>query len=333
MDSIDKKLDRIENGIVKILNNLPSSNNLLKKQLLPSQNQQKLSIITICYNEKNICETCESILAQEYTDFQWIVIDGGSDEKYLKELKKYKNRMDFYISEPDNGRYHAMNKGILQANGEWVLFLNGGDSLYNKETLKNIFNFKKHPILKSPNFDVDILYGEVISKENGMMPWPSWGVGPQIWDMNRFEHYSLPHQATFIKRYMFNKCGLYDEKYKSAGDLEWFIRSIIENNATYGYIPTIISIYNFDGISSTNKIAIEESISIRKKYNKYIKNVNHDIVNYAYKLLLFREPESEKIIQNAINLDRTDFILQILQSDEFKKKNSVLYKQLYKNNM
>ena len=88
----------------------------------------QLSIVTVCYNEKDIGRTCESIVSQSCQDFEWIVVDGGSTDGSLEVIKHYKERIDILISEPDNGIYDAMNKGIRLAKGKWINFMNGGDT-------------------------------------------------------------------------------------------------------------------------------------------------------------------------------------------------------------
>ena len=100
----------------------------------------KLSIITVCYNEPNLEKTCKSIIEQTYQDFEWIVVDGGSNEQTQNIWNKYKNRINYFISEKDSGVYNAMNKGIKQSNGEYLLFLNAGDYLFDKDALKITFD-------------------------------------------------------------------------------------------------------------------------------------------------------------------------------------------------
>lgn len=113
----------------------------------------KLSVITICYNEKNIRKTCESIVGQSWQDFEWIVVDGGSTDGTLDVLNEYRDRIDVLISEPDNGIYNAMNKGIARARGEWLNFMNGGDAFCDKTVLEQVFGGG------SSRDGADVLYG------------------------------------------------------------------------------------------------------------------------------------------------------------------------------
>ena len=117
----------------------------------------EFTIITICRNIKDtIGRTCESIINQTYQYFEWIVVDGNSDDGTYEILQTYKNRIDYLIHEPDSGIYNAMNKGIRYANGEYLLFLNGGDEFYSNDILEKI---KK-------KLNSDIVYGDIIVKQS-----------------------------------------------------------------------------------------------------------------------------------------------------------------------
>ena len=233
----------------------------------------KLSIITICFNEKYINDTCYSVVNQSWQDFEWIVVDGGSTDESLNILNQYKDSMQIFISENDDGRYHAMNKGISHARGEYLLFLNGGDYLANNNVLKHIFEYIPISGFENYlNFDLqsDIIYGEILTRETGMMPWPLWTIGPQHFDLEYFSNHSLPHQATFIRRDLFKQYGYFDQKYVYAGDYEWFMRVILKYNASTTYIPIPVSIYNFEGASSKGIESNQPHIlEMQKAYNYY----------------------------------------------------------------
>ena len=97
-----------------------------------------VSVITVCYNEKKIENTCKSIINQTFEDYEWIVVDGGSNDDTVDIFKKYKKNMSYFGSDKDSGIYNAMNKGIKIAKGEWIIFMNGGDCFYQKNSLSKI---------------------------------------------------------------------------------------------------------------------------------------------------------------------------------------------------
>lgn len=218
---------------------------------------KKLSIITICYNEPNLAKTCESIINQSWQDFEWIVIDGGSNDKTLAIFEKYKGRIDKFISEPDNGIYNAMNKGIKLSSGEYLNFMNAGDYYFYNDVLKDIFADK--------SYNADILYGnecwvrggEYLSSHIEQIP-------PKL--TKEVLYITAPrHQASFIRKILFEKYGGYNEKFAIAGDYEkWFV--FMKNNAIFEYIPYIVCYYNLDGISCNKNLRINECAKIIDKY-------------------------------------------------------------------
>lgn len=197
----------------------------------------KLSIITICYNQPDIEETCESIVNQTFQDFEWIIIDGGSTDGTLKQLEKYKNRINILISEKDNGRYNAMNKGIKLAKGEWLNFMNGGDSFKDSNTLERIF---------SKNYDKKVLYGFMnLIKINGEELIHKY---PENVDKAFFLNHGINHQASFIKRELFKEFGLYEENYNSIADwVKWVCFSV--NGIKFQLIPEVIANFKQDGVT------------------------------------------------------------------------------------
>lgn len=225
----------------------------------------KLSIITICRNEaKEIEDTCKSVAIQTYKHFEWIVIDGESSDGTLDILEKYKEKMSHFISERDKGIYYAMNKGIHLAQGEYLLFLNGGDYLENARILEEVF---------SKNFTSDIIYGNekfILSSEDKKRFY-ILKTGPKKMNAYYFLHnFSLRHQSTFIKKDLFQKFGLYDVNYRSAADIEMFIRFIFKHKSSYDYINKTISCFKgYDGMSTDLKlkqVGIGEIREIHKKY-------------------------------------------------------------------
>ncbi len=214
----------------------------------------KLTIITICFNIKDdIRATCESIVNQTCQDFEWIVVDGGSTDGTREILEEYKERINVFISEKDEGVYDAMNKGIVRANGEYINFINGGDELHTVDIVETIL-----PLLNSS----DVYYGNtVFLNEDG---------STQLWRLPRFLPQdffiknSISHPSSYIRRELFSQHGLYSTHFKVISDYEFWV-ILQKNNAKFTHIPHIISIFHCGGISSTSK-NIEERIPMMAEY-------------------------------------------------------------------
>ena len=234
----------------------------------------KLSIITICYNEPRLEDTCKSIVNQTWQDFEWIVIDGGSGEETQKIFDKYKYRINKFISEPDNGRYSAMNKGIRLANGEWLNFMNAGDYFHYNNALKDVFENK--------TYAAGILYAneKFITDNMQIVETVPESVGSRYFINN-----TIRHQSSFIKRNLFDKYGLYNENLQIFSDHEKWIQ-FSQGKEIFQYLPYIIACFNLGGISAANsqKHKKEKIDTIKKYYtieqlnqveNEYEKKIKH----------------------------------------------------------
>ena len=221
------------------------------------QQKMPLTIITVCYNIKDEIEkTCQSIVNQTWQNFEWIVVDGGSTDGTVEELNKYRSRINVFISEPDKGIYNAMNKGIKLASGEWLSFMNGGDIYAANDVLEKVFKDKEH--------DADVLYGNVNEiYPDGRVKRTNYKT--QI-DLSFFTNDVINHQGSFIKRNLFDKYGLYDEKYKIASDREkWIV--FAKDGCTFKYVDVIIADFMRNGISSNRSAALAaEQEEICAKY-------------------------------------------------------------------
>ena len=166
-------------------------------------------------------------------------------------IKNYEEKISFWVSEPDTGIYNAMNKGILNSHGEYCLFLNSGDFLYNENILSSVF------------LDInneDIISGAVLTYSNlNDKRILLKGIDDSNITLGKFLYTGIRHQATFIKRDLFNKFGLYDESYRISSDYIFFLKVLIWENVTYKYVAKIITSYNSDGISSVAFHAKEAS--------------------------------------------------------------------------
>ena len=165
----------------------------------------------------------QSVVNQNYSDFEYIIIDGGSSDNSVDVINKYSDKIDYWVSEPDKGIYNAMNKGIQQAHGEYLLFLNSGDELLGPDSLSSINNFLKVE---------DIIYTNLIIKDSQSEYVRKY---PEKLSFNYFLSDSLPHPATFIKKSLFERLGNYYEDLKICSDWAFFINAICKYNATFKY--------------------------------------------------------------------------------------------------
>lgn len=217
----------------------------------------KLSVITICFNEKEIRRTCESIVQQSWQDFEWIVVDGGSTDETLDILNEYKDRIDIFVSEKDNGIYNAMNKGIKLAHGKWLSFMNGGDCFYDHDVLKKVFG-------NNPLYDAfDVLYGfSFLSNKKRFQTFKT------IHSRNYFIRNNLSHQASFTRKELFEKYGCFDETLKICSDFDRWCNFAL-HGARFKPLGFCIAFFDTGGISSNPKYAaqtLQERDAILKRY-------------------------------------------------------------------
>ncbi len=228
----------------------------------------KLSIITINYNNKvGLEKTIKSVVEQSFSDFEFIVIDGGSTDGSSDIVEKYKHKITYSVSERDKGIYDAQNKGIGVAKGEYCLFLNSGDYLLNTDVLQKVVenNLSSDIIACDMQFD----YGEkkIVRQQPDSVSF-FYMMDTSIW-----------HPATFIKRTLFQKFGNYNLAYKTAADYDFFLKTVIVNNATYAHQHTVLSVFDTGGVSSdaaTVDKRKEERRLIQKQYfpDQMIKEAN-----------------------------------------------------------
>lgn len=257
----------------------------------------KISVITINYNEKEGFEkTIESVLNQTYQDFEFIIIDGGSTDGSRNVIDKYKDRISYWVSEPDKGVYSAMNKGIRGATGEFVIFMNGGDIFANSEVLEkvesNLIN------------EFDIYYGDNYNsrheKHKRILEYP------EKLDFAFFYSKTISHQSTFIRRKLFDDHFYYNEDYKIASDWEFFIYTICYKNVPYKHLENIISIFDCNGISYNPKfVGI-----IQEERNKTLQKYFPAFIDHYEKYLEF---ESKRYKQ-FVNIKQYDIAWRILKA-------------------
>ena len=226
-----------------------------------------LSIITITYKNLNgLKRTARSIQRQNFSDYEWIVIDGGSNDGTSEYLKSLKRQPDFWCSEPDSGIYDAMNKGLSHACGRWCLFLNSGDSLYEDDVLKRLFS-------EMP--EADIVYCDAVFRGTGKSFDMTY---PDKLTLDFFVERSICHQATFIKRQLLTESNGYSTDYKIVSDWRAWIVWIMQGKL-FVHKSIVMCIFMLDGIGSTK---LQEAKEEREK-------VFEELLPEYVKPLLFNE--------------------------------------------
>jgi glycosyltransferase involved in cell wall biosynthesis len=199
-----------------------------------------LTIITINYNDQDgLKKTVDSVIAQSLSNFEYIVIDGNSDDGSVEFLETIKRNHFKYVSQQDLGIYNAMNKGINMASGKYLLFLNSGDFLENKDVVTSVM-----PYLDN---EYSILSGNLIFDENKVKRLRE---SPNKISFSYLVGNAISHPSTFIKRDLFSKYGNYDESYKIVSDWAFFMKILGLNNETYLKLPLTISVFDTQGVSS-----------------------------------------------------------------------------------
>ena len=208
----------------------------------------KLSIITINYNDVvGLKRTFESVVNQTWKEFEYIVIDGGSNDGSKEFLEENNDQLTYWISEPDKGIYNAMNKGINVANGEYLLFLNSGDFLYSRES----FEKAKKVLEKAKK---DIYYGNIIVRgQEDRLP-----TFPDTLSFNYFYTGTLHHPASFVRKSCLLEMGGDDESLKIVSDWKFFIVGIFKKGFSFEYFDEIVSVFDVGGVSSTNSSLMAE---------------------------------------------------------------------------
>ena len=199
----------------------------------------RYSIITINYNNKiGLHNTIKSVVQQTCNDYEYIIIDGGSEDGSVDVINNYKDHVDYWVSEVDRGIYHAMNKGVSRAQGDYCIFMNSGDCFYNETVLERITRLEDKD---------DIVVGRVVSHNNQLL------FAPPSRDISLYYLYSgtVPHQSSFIKTELLRQYP-YDENLKIVSDWKFFVQAIIEGNCTIRFVNELVARFDMDGVSTSN---------------------------------------------------------------------------------
>lgn len=234
-----------------------------------------VSIITINYNNaKGLETTLVSVHNQKNKEYELIIIDGESTDDSLSVIDKYQSIIAYSCSEKDNGVYDAMNKGIKKATGDFLIFMNSGDSFYDNNTLATFSDLK----ILHPKFD--IIYGDVNAVDLAIH---KKIMQPKKLNLFYFIDHTLNHQATFIKRELFKKYGLYSTEYKISSDYEFFLKAFLDDDTRFIHHDFTVCNFQLDGMSqnpinfdnvSKERLIIQKKHIPAKELNYYLKLKN-----------------------------------------------------------
>ncbi len=239
---------------------------------------RKISIITICLNEeKTISRTIESVLNQTYSNIEYIIKDGGSSDNSNEIISRYREKLESrnikfcYLTGKDSGIYDAMNIALKEATGEWVNFMNAGDSFYSPYVLSDLFNNKQWT-------KCGILYGHTLCElERGYRY-------VQINNHNRLiDGIGISQQVCFVRKELLDKYP-FSKRYKILGDFD-FLLKMYSLNVSFINVNLIIANYNRQGVSSRhiyettmecheilNQYRKQESFTVKDKFILKIKD-------------------------------------------------------------
>lgn len=252
----------------------------------------KISVVTVCYNSESVIEkTIQSVVNQSFDDFEYIIIDGASTDETLKIIEKYKNKITKVVSEKDKGIYDAMNKGIANASGEYIIFLNADDVFLHENVLK--LAAEKMTDKK------DLYFGDLVflEKSTGKINNRRQNNVNYIYLCGGM----LFHPTIFAAKTLFEKVGNFDTQYRIVADYDWIIRALVKNKASCKYLDMPITIFaEGEGASSNPKNQEFHKKERKEVQHKYFSPLMITVSNFLYKSM--RSSLSLPIVKNLLQI-------------------------------
>lgn len=223
----------------------------------------KLSIITINLNSSSgLHKTIESIVSQTFTEYEYIIIDGGSTDGSVDVINEFADKITFWESEPDKGIYNAMNKGLKQATGDIITFLNSGDNYCTPHSLESAIGHIKEKINLAELFFFDYIYKSDTSQK----------LISSSDVINKFviSKKGFGHSSTFYRKTLFESIGQFEENFKISADRAFYMKAIVQDKLPFAYFPFPVSVFHEGGLSTNNN------------FKAILKEEDNEIINTFY---------------------------------------------------
>lgn len=256
----------------------------------------KFSVITVCFNDhEGIEKTVRSVVEQTCSDYEYIIIDGGSTDGSIDVIEKYRDNIHYWVSEKDNGVYAAMNKAIRAAKGDYCIFMNSGDSFFSNDVLEKVEHL---------NLDCNLAVGGASMTRKGKQI--SLVIPPDNVCIGFWLYHSVIHQAAFMcTTYLKEK--LYDESLKIVADWKYMLSEYVNRRYIYQSIPFTICCFDTSGMSSN-----EEKRNMERE--KVLKEVLPPMIYDDYKKYAGLKPlySNDALLNNLNEVFKYRTLVQIL---------------------
>lgn len=248
----------------------------------------KVTVITICYNAAaELQETIASVVRQNFEDFEYLIVDGGSKDESVEIARSYeaefaRRNIPYRItSEQDKGIYDALNKGTDLAEGQWLICMNAGDRFYGENVLSRVFEENTE--------SVDVLYGDTVVKDGKYYQKRVASPAETIYRMMPFCHQSVLVRTELMKKYRF------DMTYRIAADYDLFLR-LYQDGRKFCHVDTIVSVYDMSGVSETNLDAVAREYDLLRENHGLSGRKSWKERQPVFSLLNFRRAVVKKLV-------------------------------------
>ncbi len=249
-------------------------------------NNEKVTVVTVTYNAEDFLEnTILSVINQNYKNVEYIIIDGGSTDDTVDIIKKYEDKISYWISEPDDGIYFAMNKAIEKATGKWINFMNAGDTFVDNTTVQQV--------IKKREKDADLIYGDHLNSKRKFFSVEN--------KQNILRSMPCCHQSLYVKTNLMKE-NPFNTFYSIAADYDFMLKMYKEGKKIQ-YIKEPLCVYLEEGFSESNITQMYlEKITL---YMNHGIDIDDIISSSAYKIIIKQSALFKKQLEKQKQLDKT----------------------------